>query len=76
MLDAALYLLCGLTADDSRSPVTVAREIVSQVVTRDNSGVMVMGGGVTGATHPCRWNGSTLIIQKYHRTKTPVRCVC
>ena len=74
-LDVALYLLCSLTAEECRSPVTVARAVVSRVNTRDNSGVMVgsFAGSYLGGTHPCRWNGSSVILQKFHRTKMPVR---
>ncbi len=73
VLDVALSLISTLTADECRSPVGVARGVVSMIVTRDNKGVLLRGSGATGATHPCRWNGSTLILQKYHRTNTPVR---
>ncbi len=73
MLDVALYLISSLSAQECRSSVGVARGVVSRIVTRDHTGVLLKGGGATGATHPCRWNGSTVILQKYHRTKTPVR---
>lgn len=73
VLDVALSLISSLSADECRSPVGVSRGVVSRIVTRDNTGVLLKGSGATGAVHPCRWNGSTLILQKYHRTGTPAR---
>ena len=75
-LDVALYLLRTLTADECRRAAAVTRAITAQVNSRDNTGVMAAGytGGThMGGTHPCRWNGSPAILQKFYRTKTPVR---
>ena len=49
----------------------------SQVSSRDNTGVLAgcFSGSYTGGTHPCRWNGSPAILQRFHRSKTPVRSV-
>ena len=74
-LDVALYLLKSLTADECRSASSVSRCLISRINTRDNSGVMAgsNGGSHMGGTHPCRWTGSTTILNKFYRTKTPVR---
>ena len=77
-LDVALYLLKTLTADECRRAAAVARAVTAQVNSRDNTGVLAAGytGGThMGGTHPCRWNGSPAILQKFYRTKTPVRLV-
>ena len=74
-LDVALYLLKSLTADECRSASSVSRCLISRINTRDNSGVMAgsSGGSHMGGTHPCRWTGSTTILNKFYRTKIPVR---
>ena len=76
-LDVALYLLRTLDVTECRSAAAVARGITAQVNARDNSGVVMMGGGRCGAgVHPCRWNGSPAILQRFYRSRAPVRCVC
>ena len=74
-LEVALYLLRTLTVDECRSAATVARGIISQVNSRDSGGVLAEGrpGAYSGGMHPCRWNGSPAILQRYHRTRTTVR---
>lgn len=75
----ALYLLRTLTADECRQAAAVARAITAQVNPRDNTGILAAsyaGGTHIGGTHPSRWNGSPAILQKFYRTKTPVRFVC
>ena len=74
-LDVALYLLRPLKADECRSAVSVCRNLISLINCRDNSGVLVVGkeGSNIGGIHPCRWTGSTAILDKYYRSKTPVR---
>lgn len=77
-LDVALFLLQTLTANECRRASAVARAITAGVNSRDNSGIMAAsytGGTHMGGIHPCRWNGSTAILQKFYRTKTPVRYV-
>lgn len=71
----ALYLLRSLTADECRLASSISRCLISHVNSRDNSGVLAgsNGGSHMGGTHPCRWTGSTTILSKYYRTKSPVR---
>ena len=71
----ALYLLRSLTADECRLASIISRCLIAHVNSRDNSGVLAgsNGGSHMGGTHPCRWTGSTTILNKYYRTKSPVR---
>ena len=73
----ALSLLRDLKADDCRSAAKVCRGVASQITTRDGSGVLVASftGGHVGGMHPARWSGSPAILQKFHRSNTPVRYV-
>ncbi|KAL5489676.1 hypothetical protein EMCRGX_G018794 [Ephydatia muelleri] len=74
-LEAALSLLQSLTADECRSASSVSRAIVARVNSRDGMGVLLgsFAGKHASGMHPCRWNGSAPILQRFYRTKTPVR---
>ena len=74
-LDAALSLLSSLGPEECRSAQLVSRCLVSRINARDNSGVMAAGysGSMSTGIHPCRWSGSAVILQKYLRTKFPVK---
>lgn len=74
-LDAALTLLSSLGPEECRSAKLVSRCVISRINSRDNSGVMVAGytGNLSAGIHPCRWSGSAVILQKYFRTKFPVK---
>ena len=76
-LEAALSLLQSLTADECRSASSVSRAIVARVNSRDGTGVLLgsFAGKHASGMHPCRWNGSAPILQRFYRTRTPVRCV-
>ena len=55
--------------------VHVYVHVCVQVNSGDGGGVMreCYTGSYTGGTAPCRWNGSTAILQRFHRSKQPVR---
>lgn len=74
-LEAALSLLQSLSVDECRSASSVSRAVASKVNSRDGTGVLAgsFGGKHASGMHPCRWNGSAPILQRFFRTKTPVR---
>ena len=74
-LEVALYLLRELNANECRSAAVVARSVIAHVNPRDASGVLAgcFTGNYGGGVHPCKWNGSTSILQRFHKSKTPIR---
>nr|WVH01987.1 protein-glutamine gamma-glutamyltransferase K-like isoform X6 [Halisarca dujardinii] len=74
-LDTALLLLYSLTPEECRSAALVSRRIISRINAHDNSGVLASGyyGSLTCGTHPCRWTGSTSILQMFLKTRFPVK---
>ncbi|NWV79843.1 TGM4 glutamyltransferase, partial [Dasyornis broadbenti] len=77
VLDACMYLLdkSKLSLTDRRNPVSVSRAMSALVNSNDDSGV-VMGnwsGNYFNGTSPMDWIGSVTILQKYYKTKKPVR---
>ncbi|NWV29464.1 TGM4 glutamyltransferase, partial [Origma solitaria] len=77
VLDACMYLLdkSKLSLTDRRSPATVSRAMSALVNSNDDSGVLMgnWSGNYISGTSPMDWIGSVTILQKYYKTKKPVR---
>ena len=74
-LDAAISLIGSLGPEECQSATLVSRGLISKINARDNTGVLVSGytGSLSAGIHPCRWTGSAAILQKYNRSKFPVK---
>lgn len=74
-LDTALLLLKDLSSDNRRNAASVVEKILSRIAPIDNTGILqnCYSGHYGGGTHPCKWNGSPYIIQKYFRTRSAVK---
>ncbi|NXU11896.1 TGM4 glutamyltransferase, partial [Pardalotus punctatus] len=77
VLDACMYLLdkSKLSLADRRSPASVSRAMSALVNSNDDNGVLMgnWSGNYGSGTSPMDWIGSVTILQKYYKTKKPVR---
>lgn len=77
MLDCVFYLLdlSELSYRVRGNPVHVARKISAVTNAPDDGGVLVgnWSGNYTGGTTPLQWVGSVNILEKYWKTKQPVK---
>ncbi|KAF2983916.1 hypothetical protein EK904_005275, partial [Melospiza melodia maxima] len=77
VLDACMYLLdkSKLSLDQRRDPAHVSRAMSALVNANDDSGVLLgnWSGNYVSGTSPMDWIGSVTILQKYYKTKKPVR---
>ncbi|NXY22915.1 TGM4 glutamyltransferase, partial [Atrichornis clamosus] len=77
ILDACMYLLdkSKLSLRDRRDPACVSRAMSALVNANDDSGVLLgnWSGNYVAGTAPMDWIGSVTILQKYYKTKKPVR---
>ncbi|NXI86225.1 TGM4 glutamyltransferase, partial [Rhipidura dahli] len=77
VLDACMYLLekSKLSLTDRRDPASVSRAMSALVNANDDSGVLMgnWSGNYISGTSPMDWIGSVTILQKYYKTKKPVR---
>ncbi|NXU42957.1 TGM4 glutamyltransferase, partial [Drymodes brunneopygia] len=77
VLDACMYLLekSKLSLSDRRDPAKVSRAMSALVNANDDNGVLLgnWSGNYTSGTSPMDWIGSVTILQKYYKTKKPVR---
>ncbi|NXC52007.1 TGM4 glutamyltransferase, partial [Aleadryas rufinucha] len=77
VLDACMYLLdkSKLSLSDRRDPAKVSRAMSALVNANDDNGVLLgnWSGKYISGTSPMDWIGSVTILQKYYKTKKPVR---
>ncbi|NXL75612.1 TGM4 glutamyltransferase, partial [Leptocoma aspasia] len=77
VLDACMYLLdkSKLSLTDRRDPANVSRAMSALVNSNDDDGVLLgnWSGNYVSGTSPMDWIGSVTILQKYYKTKKPVR---
>ncbi|KAM4793127.1 protein-glutamine gamma-glutamyltransferase 4 [Cyanocitta cristata] len=77
VLDACMYLLdkSKLSLTDRRDPANVSRAMSALVNANDDRGVLLgnWSGNYINGTSPMDWIGSVTILQKYYKTKKPVR---
>ncbi|KAK2715757.1 hypothetical protein QYM36_010360, partial [Artemia franciscana] len=78
VLDCALYVINKVgrvPVHQRRDPVKIVRAISAAVNAQDDNGILVGNwtGDFVGGTPPTGWNGSMRILQKYFRTKEPVK---
>uniref|UniRef100_A0A8C0HAX7 Transglutaminase 4 n=1 Tax=Chelonoidis abingdonii TaxID=106734 RepID=A0A8C0HAX7_CHEAB len=77
VLDSCMYLLdkSKLKQKVRKDPVIVSRAMSALVNSNDESGVLFgnWSGTYTGGTSPVAWTGSAPILQKYYKTKKPIR---
>ncbi|NXE87740.1 TGM4 glutamyltransferase, partial [Menura novaehollandiae] len=77
VLDACMYLLdkSKLSLSDRRDPASVSRAMSALVNANDDSGVLLgnWSGNYIGGTAPMDWIGSVTILQKYYKSKKPIR---
>ncbi|XP_051466194.1 protein-glutamine gamma-glutamyltransferase 4 [Apus apus] len=77
VLDACMYMLdkSELKLSRRRDPVSVSRVMSALVNANDDNGVLLgnWSGNYISGTSPMDWIGSVTILQKYYKTKQPVR---
>lgn len=78
ILDCSLYLLTnvGRMGTVTRAdPIRVVRHISAVLNCRDDNGVIVgnWSGKYKGGKSPTCWGGSQMILQKYYKTKKPIK---
>ncbi|NWT10804.1 TGM4 glutamyltransferase, partial [Vireo altiloquus] len=77
VLDACMYLLekSKLSLTDRKNPANVSRAMSALVNANDDNGVLMgsWSGNYISGTSPMDWIGSVTILQKYYKTKKPVR---
>ncbi|NXY34124.1 TGM4 glutamyltransferase, partial [Pomatorhinus ruficollis] len=77
ILDACMYLLdkSKLSLTERRDPTNVSRAMSALVNANDDNGVVLgsWSGNYIGGTSPMDWIGSVTILQKYYKTKKPVK---
>ncbi|CAL1532743.1 unnamed protein product [Lymnaea stagnalis] len=77
VLDCAMYLLdiCELNWSVRGNPVLVVRKLSALVNSSDDNGVLAgnWSSNYAGGRSPLSWTGSSAILEKYWKTKSPVK---
>ncbi|XP_059141210.1 hemocyte protein-glutamine gamma-glutamyltransferase-like [Physella acuta] len=77
VLDVALYLLdkSGINWAVRGNPIPIVRKLSALINAQDDNGVLEgsWSGNYPGGQSPVSWTGSGKILEKYWKTKTPVK---
>ncbi|XP_028673687.2 protein-glutamine gamma-glutamyltransferase 4-like [Erpetoichthys calabaricus] len=77
VLDCCFYLLdkIGMKQTTRKDAAKIARAMSAAVNIQDDGGVLIgnWSGEYSDGTPPSYWTGSSAILQKYYKTKRPVR---
>ncbi|XP_069504412.1 protein-glutamine gamma-glutamyltransferase 4 [Ambystoma mexicanum] len=77
VLESCMYLLdkSGLKSSARKDPVIVSRAMSAMVNSNDDDGVLTgnWSGKYPGGVSPLSWTGSAAILQKYYKSRKPVK---